>query len=163
MVTLGKALGSFGAVVAGQADYIHHLAETARLFLYTTALPPAQAAASLAAVKLARREHWRREKLQALSLRFRSGAVRYGFDVLDSDTPIQPLICGTSAHALAMAEALRKEGILVAAIRAPTVAENAARLRITLSALHTPEDIDVLLQALCKARDETRRRVGTAP
>ena len=163
LATLGKALGSFGAVVAGQADYIHHLAETARPFLYTTALPPAQAAASLAAVKLARREHWRREKLQALSLRFRSGAVRHGFDVLDSDTPIQPLICGTSAHALAMAEALRKEGILVAAIRAPTVAENAARLRITLSALHTPEDIDVLLQALCKARDETRRRVGTAP
>lgn len=163
LATLGKALGSFGAVVAGQADYIHHLAETARPFLYTTALPPAQAAASLAAVKLARREHWRREKLQALSLRFRSGAVRYGFDVLDSDTPIQPLICGTSAHALAMAEALRKEGILVAAIRAPTVAENAARLRITLSALHTPEDIDVLLQTLCKARDETRRRVGTAP
>ena len=163
LATLGKALGSFGAVVAGQADYIHHLAETARPYLYTTALPPAQAAASLAAVKLARREHWRREKLQALSLRFRSGAVRYGFDVLDSDTPIQPLICGTSAHALAMAEALRKEGILVAAIRAPTVAENAARLRITLSALHTPEDIDLLLQALCKARDETRRRVGTAP
>ena len=163
LATLGKALGSFGAVVAGQADYIHHLAETARPFLYTTALPPAQAAASLAAVKLARREHWRREKLQALSLRFRSGAVRHGFDVLDSDTPIQPLICGTSAHALAMAEALRKEGILVAAIRAPTVAENAARLRITLSALHTPEDIDLLLQALCKARDETRRRVGTAP
>ena len=163
LATLGKALGSFGAVVAGQAEYIDHLAETARPFLYTTALPPAQAAASLAAVKLARREHWRREKLQALSLRFRSGAVRHGFDVLDSDTPIQPLICGTSAHALAMAEALRKEGILVAAIRAPTVAENAARLRITLSALHTPEDIDVLLQALCKARDETRRRVGTAP
>lgn len=163
LATLGKALGSFGAVVAGQADYIDHLAETARPYLYTTALPPAQAAASLAAVKLARREHWRREKLQALSLRFRSGAVRYGFDVLDSDTPIQPFICGTSAHALAMAEALRKEGILVAAIRAPTVAENAARLRITLSALHTPEDIDVLLQALCKARDETRRRVGTAP
>ena len=163
LATLGKALGSFGAVVAGQAEYIDHLAETARPYLYTTALPPAQAAASLAAVKLARREHWRREKLQALSLRFRSGAVRYGFDVLDSDTPIQPLICGTSAHALAMAEALRKEGILVAAIRAPTVAENAARLRITLSALHTPEDIDVLLQALCKARDETRRRVGTAP
>ena len=163
LATLGKALGSFGAVVAGQAEYIDHLAETARPYLYTTALPPAQAAASLAAVKLARREHWRREKLQALSLRFRSGAVRHGFDVLDSDTPIQPLICGTSAHALAMAEALRKEGILVAAIRAPTVAENAARLRITLSALHTPEDIDVLLQALCKARDETRRRVGTAP
>ena len=162
LATLGKALGSFGAVVAGNADYIAHLAETARPYLYTTALPAAQAAASLAAVKLARREHWRREKLQALVLRFRSGALRYGFELLDSDTPIQPLICGTAAHALAMADALRMDGILTTAIRPPTVPENTARLRITLSALHTPDDIDALINALCRARDETRRRVGSA-
>ncbi len=163
LATLGKALGSFGAAVVGNANYIAHLAETARPYLYTTALPAAQAAASLAAVKLARREHWRREKLQALTLRFRSGAVQHGFDLLDSDTPIQPLICGTAAHALAMADALRSDGILTAAIRPPTVPENSARLRITLSALHTPDDIDALINALCRARDETRRRVGSAP
>lgn len=163
LATLGKALGSFGAAVVGNADLIAHLAETARPYLYTTALTPAQAAASLAAVKLARREHWRREKLQALALRLRGGALRHGFELLDSDTPIQPLMCGTSAHALAMADALRDEGVLTTAIRPPTVPENTARLRITLSTSHTPDDIDFLLQALCRARDETRRRVGTAP
>ena len=161
LATLGKALGSFGAVVAGDADYIAHLSETARPYLYTTALTPAQAAASLAAVRLARREHWRREKLLALTLRFRAAALRNGFALLDSDTPIQPLVCGTAAHALAMADALRDEGFLTVAIRPPTVPENTARLRITLSALHTPEDIDALVEALCRARDETRRRVGT--
>ncbi len=161
LATLGKALGSFGAVVAGEADHVAHLAETARPYLYTTALTPAQAAASLAAVRLARREHWRREKLLALTLRFRSAALRNGFALLDSDTPIQPLVCGTAAHALAMADALRDEGFLTVAIRPPTVPENTARLRITLSALHTPEDIDALVEALCRARDETRRRVGT--
>ncbi len=161
LATLGKALGSFGAVVAGDADYIAHLSETARPYLYTTALTPAQAAASLAAVRLARREHWRREKLLALTLRFRAAALRNGFALLDSDTPIQPLVCGTAAHALAMADALRDEGFLTVAIRPPTVPENTARLRITLSALHAPEDIDALVEALCRARDETRRRVGT--
>ena len=163
LATLGKALGSFGAAVIGDADYIAHLAETARPYLYTTALPAAQAAASLAAVKLARREHWRREKLAELVLRFRSGALQHGFELRDSDTPIQPLVCGTAAHALAMADALRGEGILTTAIRPPTVPENTARLRITLSALHTPADIDALLGALVRARDETRRRVGSAP
>ncbi|MBE2212198.1 MAG: 8-amino-7-oxononanoate synthase [Xanthomonadaceae bacterium] len=163
LATLGKALGSFGAAVVGTADLIAHLSETARPYLYTTALPAAQAAASLAAVKLARREHWRREKLQELILRLRGGALRHGFTLLDSDTPIQPLVCGTAAHALAMADTLRDDGILAAAIRPPTVPENTARLRLTLSALHTPDDIDALINALCRARDETRRRVGTAP
>lgn len=163
LVTLGKALGGFGALVAGDADYIAHLSETARPYIYTTALPPALAAASLAAVRLARREHWRREKLLALTLRFRSAALRQGFELMDSDTPIQPLLCGSAAHALAMADALRDEGFLAIAIRPPTVPENSARLRITLSALHTPEDIDALVQGLCRARDETRRRVGSAP
>src|SRR6476661_11001817 len=78
LVTLGKALGSYGAAVVGDADLIAHLEETARPYIYTTALPPAQAAASLAAVKLARREHWRREKLNALVARFREGAARHG-------------------------------------------------------------------------------------
>lgn len=163
LLTLGKAIGSFGAVVAGDADYIAHMSETARGYLYTTALPPAQAAASLAAIRIARREHWRREKLLALTLRFRSAALRNGFALMDSDTPIQPLVCGTAAHALAMADSLRAEGYLTIAIRPPTVPENTARLRITLSALHENDDIDGLVAALCRARDETRRRVGSTP
>ncbi len=163
LVTLGKALGSFGAVVAGDADYIAHLAETARPYLFTTALTPAQAAASLAAVRLARRDQWRRDRLVELTQRLRQAATREGFRLLASDTPIQPLMCGSAAHALAMADALREQGFLVVAIRPPTVPENSARLRITLSALHTPEDIDALVDALGRARDETRRRIGSAP
>ncbi|PJK09152.1 8-amino-7-oxononanoate synthase [Lysobacteraceae bacterium NML95-0200] len=162
MVTLGKALGSAGAVVAGDAELIAHLAETARPYLYTTALPPAQAAASLAAIKMARRDHWRREKLQGLTLRFRNAALREGFELLDSSTPIQPLMCGSAGQALAMAESLNQQGFLVTAIRPPTVQENRARLRITFSALHTPEDVDHLLEALLRARDLTTQP-ATAP
>ncbi len=153
LVTLGKALGSYGAVVAGDADLVRHLAETARPYIYTTALPPAQAAASLAAVKLARREHWRREKLAALVQRLRAGAQRHGLQLLPSDTPIQPLVCGDDATAMAMAAALERMGCWVAPIRPPTVPEGSARLRITLSAVHVDADVDRLVEALARARD----------
>ena len=162
LVTLGKALGSHGAVVAGEADLVRHLAETARPYIYTTALPPAQAAASLAAVKLARREHWRREKLAALVQRFRAGARRHELDLLPSETPIQPLLCGADVDALAMAAALERQGFWVAAIRPPTVPEGSARLRITLSAAHTEGDVDTLLDALARARDYARAGVFAA-
>jgi 8-amino-7-oxononanoate synthase len=153
LATLGKALGGYGAAVLGDADVIGHLAETARPYLYTTALPPAQAAATLAAVKLARSEHWRREKLQELVARFREHASRAGLELLDSDTPIQPVICGDDARAVAMAQMLEQAGFWVAAIRPPTVREGRARLRVTLSALHGPGDVDELVAALALARD----------
>lgn len=155
LVTLGKALGGYGAVVAGDADLVRHLAETARPYIYTTALPPALAAASLAAVRLARRDHWRREKLAALIQRFREGAQRHGLPLLPSDTPIQPLPCGDEARALAMAASLERKGCWVAAIRPPTVPEGGARLRITLSAAHAEADVDRLLDALAASRDAT--------
>jgi 8-amino-7-oxononanoate synthase len=153
LVTLGKALGSYGAIVAGDAELVRHLAESARPYLYTTALPPAQAAASLAAVKLARRDQWRRDRLVAGIARFREGAATRGFELMPSDTPIQPLVCGEDAHALAFAQALEAQGIWVAAIRPPTVPEGQARLRITFSALHSDADIDGLLVALEWARE----------
>jgi len=153
LVTLGKALGSYGAIVAGDAELVRHLAETARPYLYTTALPPAQAAASLAAVKLARRDQWRRDRLVAGIARFREGAASRGFELMPSDTPIQPLVCGEDTHALAFAQALEAQGIWVAAIRPPTVPEGQARLRITFSALHSDADIDGLLVALEWARE----------
>lgn len=153
LVTLGKALGGYGAVVAGDADLVRHLAETARPYIYTTALPPAQAAAALVAAKLARRDHWRREKLVAAIARLRAGAQRHGFELLPSESPIQPLLCGSDASALAMAAALEQQGYWVAAIRPPTVPEGQARLRITLSALHADADIDGLLDAVRWARD----------
>ncbi len=148
LVTLGKALGGYGAVVLGEAALIQHLAETARPYLYTTALPPAVAAASLAAVKLARKDAWRREKLQALIARFRDGAAQRGFRLLPSDTAIQPLLVGDDHRAVALAAALEECGYWVAAIRPPTVPEGGARLRITLSAGHGEGDVDGLLDAL---------------
>ncbi|MBW3549919.1 MAG: 8-amino-7-oxononanoate synthase [Proteobacteria bacterium] len=153
LATLGKALGGYGAAVVGDAELIEHLAETARPYVYTTALPPAQAAASLAAVKLARSEHWRREKLLEHIARFRERAGKAGLTLLPSETPIQPVICGDETRALSMAAALEQDGYWVTAIRPPTVQEGRARLRVTLSALHTTDDIDAVADALSRARD----------
>lgn len=155
LVTLGKALGGCGAVLAGDADLIGHLAETARPYVYTTALPPAVAAAALAAVRIARQEHWRRERLTAQVQRFRARARQRGLDLMPSDTPIQPVRCGDNATALAMSAALDAAGFWVAAIRPPTVPEGQARLRVTLSAAHGDGDIDALVDALASARDAT--------
>jgi len=156
LATLGKALGGYGAVVAGDADLIQHLSEAARTYIYTTALPPPQAAASLAAVKLARAEHWRRSKLDELVGRFRDRAQRAGLELMDSQTPIQPVICGDDDTALAMAAGLEQAGYWVAAIRPPTVPEGRARLRVTLSALHGVADVDGLVEAMAKARERIR-------
>ncbi|KQN95606.1 MULTISPECIES: 8-amino-7-oxononanoate synthase [Stenotrophomonas] len=153
LATLGKALGGHGAVVLGEESLIQHLAETARPYIYTTALPPAQAAASLAAVKLARRDHWRREKLVELIAAFRDGARRNGLELMPSETPIQPLLCGDEATVMALGAALEQSGFLVGAIRPPTVPEGKARLRITLSALHTVEQVKALVDATARARD----------
>ncbi|WP_045737627.1 8-amino-7-oxononanoate synthase [Xanthomonas sp. MUS 060] len=153
LVTLGKALGGYGAVVVGDPVLIQHLAETARPYLYTTALPPAQAAATLAALKLARRDQWRRERLVELIAAFRGGARRHGLELMASETPIQPLLCGEEANALALSAALEDAGFLVSAIRPPTVPEGKSRLRVTLSALHTQTQVQALLDALALARD----------
>jgi 8-amino-7-oxononanoate synthase len=155
LVTLGKALGGYGAAVLGDAAFVDHLAEVARPYVYTTALPPALAAASLAAVQLARRDHWRREKLAALIAHFRGAAARHGLALLPSSTPIQPLLCGGNARATTMARTLEESGYWVAAIRPPTVPEGSSRLRITLSALHDEAQIDTLVDALALARDRS--------
>jgi len=162
LVTLGKALGGYGAALVGDADLINHLAETARPYIYTTALPPAQAAANLAAVKLAATEHWRREKLGELIARFRARALHHGLTVLPSDTPIQPVMLGSEARALSVAGTLERHGYWAAAIRPPTVAEGRARLRITLSALHTPAEIDGLVDTLAKARERAEAEARVA-
>jgi len=159
LVTLGKALGSAGALVLGREDLVEHLAETARPYIYTTALPPALAASALEAVRLARRDHWRRAKLADLIAQFRGEARRHGLDLMASETPIQPLLCGDDHTAVAMSQALEQAGWLVGAIRPPTVPEGKARLRVTLSALHTPEQVRELVEAIAVARD----RIASAP
>ena len=148
--TLGKAFGSFGAFIAGSEALVETLVQQARPWIYTTALPPAVAVATQAALKRVVEDDWRRAHLQALVARFRAGATHLGLDLCDSPTPIQPLIVGESGRAMRLSEALRGEGILVTAIRPPTVPEGTARLRITFSAAHTQVQVDRLLGALEK-------------
>ena len=146
--TLGKAFGTFGAFVAGSEPMIEHLIQKARSYIYTTAMPAAVAEATLASLKIIQREQERRLHLQALIKRFRSGAAQLGLNLMDSPTPIQPLLIGNDADALRMSEALEAQGLLISAIRPPTVPEGTARLRITLCADHSETDIDQLLSAL---------------
>jgi 8-amino-7-oxononanoate synthase len=146
--TLGKAFGTFGAFVAGEAVLIEYLLQRARTFIYTTAVPPAIAAATRAALRLVRTEGWRRERLCALVQRFRAGSAAHALPLLPSTTPIQPLLLGDAALALRTAQRLEQLGFLVSAIRPPTVPRGTARLRITLCAAHRDEDIDALVAAL---------------
>jgi 8-amino-7-oxononanoate synthase len=148
MATLGKALGCAGAFVAGSHALVEGLTQFARTFVYTTAMPPALAAAACEAVHIARREDWRREKLRALIARFRSGAMELGLPLADSMTAIQPIVLGDAARTVAASISLEARGFLVTAIRPPTVPAGSARLRVTLSAAHEEQDVDRLLDAL---------------
>jgi 8-amino-7-oxononanoate synthase len=154
LVTFGKALGSVGAAVVGDADLVAHLAETARPYIYTTALPPAQVAATRAALRIARDGDDLRDRLALNIDRLKTAARAQGLALMPSDTAIQPLLVGGDREALAMAAALETLGYWVAAIRPPTVPEGAARLRIALSAAHLPEQVDGLVDALARVRDE---------
>ena len=151
MGTLGKGLGSFGAFVAGDAVLIETLIQLARPYIYTTALPPAVAEATRASLRLARDESWRREHLHTLIQRFRHGAAQLGLPLMDSPTAIQPLLVGDADRALALSDALLRDGVLISAIRPPTVPEGTARLRITLSAAHRESHVDLLLDTLERA------------
>jgi len=148
MATLGKALGCAGAFVAGPTALIEGLIQFARPYIYTTAMPPALAAAAIEAVQLAQAEAWRRQKLAALIARFRRGASELGLPLATSTSAIQPLLLGSADAALAAAQALERQGLLVSAIRPPTVPAGQARLRITLSAAHEEAHVDRLLAAL---------------
>lgn len=146
--TLGKAFGCFGAFVAGSERLIETLIQEARSYIYTTAIPPALAQAARVSLMLVQTEHWRRTRLHELIGYFRKGATQLGLPLVPSDTPIQPLLVGDSEKALALSEALLARGVLVAAIRPPTVPQGGARLRITLSCDHTESQIDRLLETL---------------
>ncbi len=146
--TLGKAFGTFGAFVAASEEIIEYLIQKARPYIYTTALPPAVAEATRASLKLLQNEHWRREKLQMLIQQFRHSAEQLGLKLMPSQTPIQPLLIGDNAKAMEMSRQLEARGILISAIRPPTVPEGTARLRITFSAAHSEADVGQLLNAL---------------
>ncbi|KQB54625.1 8-amino-7-oxononanoate synthase [Pseudomonas endophytica] len=146
--TLGKAFGTSGAFVAGSEALIESLIQFARPYIYTTSQPPALACATLKSLELLRSEHGRREHLNSLIRQFRQGAEQIGLQLMDSFTPIQPLMIGDSGRALRLSAMLRERGLLVTAIRPPTVPAGSARLRVTLSAAHTEAQVQLLLSVL---------------
>ncbi|MEL6722402.1 MAG: 8-amino-7-oxononanoate synthase [Pseudomonadota bacterium] len=148
MATLGKAAGVAGAFVAGSADLIETLIQQARSYVYTTAMPAALAAAASVSLDILAAEEWRRTHLADLIHFFRHEAQLAGLPLLPSETPIQPLMLADADKASAWSQALLQYNILVSAIRPPTVPQGSARLRITLSAAHTKEQVEQLLAAL---------------
>lgn len=148
MGTLGKAFGTFGAFVAGSEALIEWLIQKARSYVFTTALPAAVAEATRTSLRLLQTESWRREHLQELIARFRLGAIQQGLQIMDSFTPIQPVVVGDSQRVMAASSALLERGFLLSPIRPPTVPRGTARLRITFSAEHQYHQVDALLDAL---------------
>jgi 8-amino-7-oxononanoate synthase len=148
--TLGKAFGSFGAFVAGSAALIEFLIQKARPYIYTTALPQPVAAATRKALDIAQRESWRRERVLALTARFRSAASAADIPLGVSETPIQPVVLGSSLAALVAQRELLDAGFWVVAIRPPTVPRGSERLRVTLSAAHTEAQVDALVEQLTR-------------
>ncbi|MGH8435230.1 MAG: 8-amino-7-oxononanoate synthase [Pseudomonas sp.] len=156
--TLGKAFGTAGAFVAGSEELIETLIQFARPYIYTTSQPPALACATLKSLELLRTEGWRRAHLATLIRQFRAGAQSIGLQLMDSFTPIQPILIGDSGRALRLSQMLRERGLLVTAIRPPTVPAGSARLRVTLSAAHSEAQLQLLLEALA----ECWPRLGSA-
>jgi 8-amino-7-oxononanoate synthase len=140
--TFSKALGSFGAYVAGSAALIELLHNRARSFIYSTALPPPVLGAMQAALEIVQQEPDRRAYLQEQAALWRRRLQAGGLNTLTSETQIIPVLVGDNARALEYAAALRRQGLMVAAIRPPTVPPGGARLRLSLSAAHDPQALD---------------------
>ncbi len=145
---LGKAFGSMGAIVAGNNDLIENLIQFARSYVYSTALPPALACATLASLKIIREESWRREKLLSLMNHFKREAANRNITLSSSSTPNQSIIIGEAQKTIALSAALLERGFFVTAIRPPTVPANTSRLRITLNCLHTEKQLTDFLDHL---------------
>jgi len=148
MATLGKAAGVFGAFVAGNPALIEMLIQRARPYIYTTAMPPLLAHAVLASLGIIAAENWRRERLAQLIAQLKQGVAGLRWRMMPSATPIQPLLVGANDEALRVSSELAARGVLVPAIRPPTVPLGTARLRISLSAAHTHDDVAQLIAAL---------------
>lgn len=154
MGTFGKALGSFGAYAAGSKDLIDFLVNCARSFIYSTALPPSICAASLAAIEVLEQEPERIEALWKNRERLVKGLNELGITIGDSETPIVPVHIGDSGQALKLAEKLFASGVYAIAIRPPTVPFGSARIRTTVTAAHSAEDIDSALDVFKRLHQE---------
>jgi 8-amino-7-oxononanoate synthase len=148
MATLGKAAGVSGAVVAAEQVVIDTLVNHAHSYVYTTATAPALSVALSRGLQLIEQGDALRIHLRKLIAQLRHGLSDLPWQLMPSDTAIQPLLIGDNQEVLELGEALRERGIWVAAIRPPTVPLGTARLRITLSAAHSEADVDQLIVAL---------------
>ena len=148
MGTMGKALGTFGAFVAASEDIIEMLIQDARSYLFTTAPPPAIAAATIESLAIIDDEPWRRAQLQERIEQFRKGAKQLGLALMESHSAIQPIVFWEAQAAVTASEKLLAQKILVPAIRPPTVPQGSARIRITLCANHTTHQVNQLLEGL---------------
>lgn len=151
MATLGKAAGVSGAFVAASETIVETLLQNARTYIYTTAAPPLLAHTLLASLEIIASGDTRRACLRARIAQLREGLTGLPWTLLPSQTPIQPLIVGDNAQALALSARLAEQGLLVPAIRPPTVPQGSARLRISLSADHSAGDVSRLVAALREA------------
>lgn len=150
MGTLGKAFGTYGAFVAGSEALIETLVQFSRSYIYTTAPPSAVAVATSASLELVKNDQWRRDKLNQLISRFRHGAEQIGLRLMNSNTAIQPVLMASDTELLETNKKLLESGFMVGAIRPPTVPKGTGRLRVTLSASHSEQQVDALLDALDK-------------
>ncbi|MGH9576961.1 MAG: aminotransferase class I/II-fold pyridoxal phosphate-dependent enzyme, partial [Terriglobales bacterium] len=148
MATLGKAAGVFGAFVAGAAGMVETLVQRARPYIYTTAAPPLLSVALMKSLDLIHADEWRRHHLRNLIALLRERLKPGRWRLAPSPTAIQPLVIGGNDEAVAASEHLARNGLLVPAIRPPTVPRGTARLRISLSAAHAVEDVERLAAAL---------------
>ncbi len=153
MGTLSKAIGSLGGYVCGDIDLINYLRNKARSFMYTTALPPVVCAASIAGIKLIQNNPSLRESLWH-NVRFIKEKLKaLNFSIISSESPIIPILIGDSQKAVDMSNFLYRKGLLIPAIRPPTVPANSSRLRMTVMSTHTKEDLERLLEVLSDVQD----------
>ncbi|MGD2157381.1 MAG: aminotransferase class I/II-fold pyridoxal phosphate-dependent enzyme [Anaerolineales bacterium] len=151
MGTLSKTIPSVGGYIAGKKDLIAYLRHASRAYIFSAALPPAQAAAANEAFRVIDDEPWRIEKLQVNTRQFISGLKERGFDTLDTDTAIVPVLCGTDDMAFAMTQYSQKKGIFVLPVVSPAVPVGMARLRATVTSAHMPEQIDRAMDVIAEA------------
>lgn len=155
-ITLGKAVGGCGGLLVGDADLIEHIRQHARTYMFSTAMPPALAAANLTLVQACRQAEDRRDQLAENIQRFQHKMNQAGIPTQRQNHPIQPVLLGDNERALAIGQELFRQGFAVAVIRPPTVPQGSARLRISLSASHRSSDVDKLVKALQKAMHKQR-------
>ena len=148
IVTLSKALGGIGGAICGSKHWCEAVINFGRAYLFSTSLPPAVAAAAVAAIGVLRNEPWRQARVRALAIRVRGELSAAGWRIPVGDSPIIPIPLGSEEAALIASASLQKQGLLVVAIRPPTVPRGGSRLRVTLSCEHTDGEINRLIQGL---------------